>query len=476
MARRISELTAATLPLSGTNTLFLITVNNQSFNVSLDQLRANPTFTGTVLVPTPDTSSNNQQAASTSWVRNYSASYVSGLTFPITQGGTGATTASQARTNLQVPSTTDLTNAVSSKLDNGGFLSINNSDRLRVTATGTSPSIDIFKAGGITLYHGNNTSQPVVLTTYQKGVASEFGLSIPLLKCSGGRFDFDPLDDKAEFRVNGLNTQFNIYNSTQDLPYFRVNADRSAQVFSGFTVPGQLNVSSTAPSTSKVTGSAIFGGGIGVAGAINANDLVLTNALPISQGGTGATSASTARTALGLDPTTAQYNASQLRGQNINATTPTTNQMWVYRSGEWQPRSVIQTLSIQQVVNSTTQSIPSSTFTASALTLTITPKSSSSRFKVYLNIAGISKGGSDNWLRAELRRNGTAIATISGTAGYTGSSAINSPGSCSTYILDFPATASAVTYTVFVANSSTGTLTIQSNAETSSLLIEEYEV
>ena len=469
MARRLSELTAATLPLSETNTLFLISVNNQSFKLTLDQLRTNPTFTGTVTIPNPNTSSNNQEAASTSWVRNH----VNSLTIPITQGGTGATTISQARTNLSVPSITEH----NTKLDHGNFLSINNSDRLRVVATGTSPSIDIFKAGGITLYHNNNTSQSVPLTSYQRGVTTEYGLSVPLIKSTGGKIEIDHASNQAELRVSGASTQFNIYNSTSDLPLFRVNSDRSSQVFNNFTVPGQLVVSSTTASTSKVTGSAIFSGGIGVAGVINANDLTLTNALPLTQGGTGATPASAARTALGFDPTTAQYNASQLRGQNINATTPTTNQMWVYRSGEWQARSVIQTLSIQQALTSTTSSITSTSFVATPLTLTITPKSSSSRFKVYVNIAGINKGGTDTWLKAELRRGGTTLGVISGTAGYTASVATNSPGSCSLMILDTPATASAVTYTVFVANGlSSGNLSIQSNGETSSILVEEYEV
>lgn len=469
MARRLSELTAATLPLSGTNTLFLITVNNQSFKLTLDQLRTNPTFTGTVTIPNPATSSNTTEATTTSWVRNY----VTSLTIPITQGGTGATTAVQARTNLSVPSITDL----NTKLDHGNFLSINNSDRLRFTATGTSPSIDIFKAGGITLYHSNNETQSVPITTYNRPSSTEYGLSVPLIKSTGGKIEIDGVSNQAELRVSGGSTQFNIFNSTQALPLFRVNSDRTSQVFSDFTTPGQLIVSSTTASTSKTTGSAVFSGGIGVAGAINANDLTLTNALPLTQGGTGSTSASAARTALGLDPTTAQYNASQLRGQNINATTPTTNQMWVYRSGEWQARSVIQTLSIQQALTSTTSSITSTSFVATPLTLTITPKSSSSRFKVYVNIAGINKGGNDNWLKAELRRNGTAIAVISGTAGYSSSTAVASPGSCSTYILDLPATASAVTYTVFVANNlSSGNLSIQSNGETSSILVEEYEV
>jgi hypothetical protein len=470
MARKISQLTPATLPLPGSTTLFLTSIADQSFNVSLNQLRTNAVFTGTLTIPTPLTSSNSQDAASTSWVRTYTSS----LTFPITQGGTGATSASQARTNLSVPSITDL----ATKLDHGNFLSINNSDRLRITSTNASnPSLDIFRDGGLTFYHGNNSAQPVPVTTYQRPSSTERGLSIPLIKCSGGRFDFDPLDDKAEVRVTGALTAFNIYNTTQDLLYFSIGADRAAQFYNNVTAAGRVICNSTVAATSKVTGSAVFAGGIGVAGAIFSDSLSLTNALSIANGGTGATSASAARTALGVNPATAQYNASQLRGQNINSTTPTTNQALIYRSGEWQARSVIQTLSIQQSTTSTFTSITSATFTATPLTLTITPRSASSRFKIYVNISGIAKGGADTWLKAELRRGGTSIGVITGTAGFTASTATIGPGSCSLMILDTPATASAVTYTVFVANQVAGsTLTTQSNGETSSLIIEEYEV
>jgi hypothetical protein len=60
----------------------------------------------------------------------------------------------------------------------------------------------------------------------------------------------------------------------------------------GLTGAGGLSVFSTTASSSKTTGSAIFGGGVGIAGAVYANSAVLTTALAISSGGTGLTSTS----------------------------------------------------------------------------------------------------------------------------------------------------------------------------------------
>jgi hypothetical protein len=207
-----------------------------------------------------------------------------------------------------------------------------------------------------------------------------------------------------------------------------------------FTVARPFRVTNTTASTATTNGSGVFNGGLGVAGTINANALALNTALPITSGGTGANTVSQARTNLGI-------------------------------------KSTFQYLSIQQSIANTTTNVTSASFVASSLTLTITPKSSSSRFKVFANIAGIFKAGADTWLKAEVRRNGTPIALINGTAGYTATTGGDSPGSCSVMILDTPATASNVTYTIFVANQTgTGTVTIQSNGETSSLVVEEYEV
>lgn len=171
--------------------------------------------------------------------------------------------------NTSISSINGLQSELNSKLDTGSFLSINNSDRLRLTASGGGPSIDLFRAGGITLYHSNNASQPVVISTYNRANSSEYGLAVPLLKCTGGRFDFDPLDNKAEFRVSGLSTEFNIYNVSADYPLFRINSDRTVQTFNTIVSAGGLRANSTEASTSTTTGSGVFAGGVGVAGNIN---------------------------------------------------------------------------------------------------------------------------------------------------------------------------------------------------------------
>lgn len=538
MPRKISQLTSASLPLPGT-ALFPSAIGSESFAVSLSQLRTNAVFTGTLTVPNPAASSNNQDAASTSWVRTH----LSGLSFSIAQGGTGASTASGARANLQTLASKSLTPSANTTLtstDAGSLVDVNatsgnltitlpvsastefgasyiirksdtsaNTVTIQTSASDTLlgsatyvlretrheiivlnngsgtwvvlgsyiPSLDSFKNNGLTLYHANNLSNPVALTTYtQSGV---YGLSVPILKCSGGRFDFDPLDNKAEFRVTGAATQFNIYNSTNAQTYFTVNSDLSVQLYGNLTNSGRLIISNATASTSTSTGSGTFAGGLGVAGTINANALALTTALPISSGGTGANTASAARTALGLDPSTAQYNASQLRGQLISNSTATSNQMLVFRSNEWQPRSVIQWLGITQAIVSTAQNVTgvgTSWVAATGLTTSITPRSTSSRFKITVQLNGAYKASGDTWLKAEIRRGATSLGVFSGTTLFNGSTSANAAGTVSFVITDAPATTSSTTYAVFIANGAgSGTVAIQNNGETSILLVEEFE-
>jgi len=54
---------------------------------------------------------------------------------------------------------------------------------------------------------------------------SEIGWETNGLKITDGRFDFDPGGGKAEFRVSGGNTQFNIYNTGIGQYYMRMEAD-----------------------------------------------------------------------------------------------------------------------------------------------------------------------------------------------------------------------------------------------------------
>jgi hypothetical protein len=112
--------------------------------------------------------------------------------------------------------------------------------------------------------------------------------------------------------------------------------------------------------------------------------------------------------------------------------------------------------SVLQVVNatyatSTTRS--SSTFADTGLTASITPKFSTSKILVFVNMCGCGKRTNDTSLQLKLLRNSTDILKIDENAGYTGSTLRTEIGSVSTSFLDSPATTSSTTYKVQFASS-----------------------
>lgn len=106
---------------------------------------------------------------------------------------------------------------------------------------------------------------------------------------------------------------------------------------------------------------------------------------------------------------------------------------------------------ILQVVQSSTNTevtSSTSTFVTTGLTATITPQSSSSKILVLATVAGCGKDTGDTRLGLRLNRASTEICYFESVGGFTNTAASNFFGSCSTYILDSPATTSATTYTV----------------------------
>lgn len=65
--------------------------------------------------------------------------------------------------------------------------------------------------------------------------AGEFGLVIPQFKVTGGRADFDQLDNKAEIRISGALTQLGFYNKDNLNFYFKVESDLDAFFYGVFT-------------------------------------------------------------------------------------------------------------------------------------------------------------------------------------------------------------------------------------------------
>jgi hypothetical protein len=110
---------------------------------------------------------------------------------------------------------------------------------------------------------------------------------------------------------------------------------------------------------------------------------------------------------------------------------------------------------VLQVVNSTySTSITSTTsaFADTGLTASITPKFSTSKILVFVDMSGCGKNNINTFLALQLLRNSTTILNFEGIAGYTGSITYNSFGSVSTNYLDSPATTSATTYKVQFSN------------------------
>jgi hypothetical protein len=123
---------------------------------------------------------------------------------------------------------------------------------------------------------------------------------------------------------------------------------------------------------------------------------------------------------------------------------------------------------VLQVVNATyatTVSSTTSTYADTGLTVSITPKFTTSKILVFVNMNGCGKNNTNTYLGLRLLRNSTNILNFEDIASYNGTTQFNSIGSSSTTYLDSPATTSATTYKVQFANAgNTGTVKVNENA------------
>jgi hypothetical protein len=122
-------------------------------------------------------------------------------------------------------------------------------------------------------------------------------------------------------------------------------------------------------------------------------------------------------------------------------------------SGVTFPNSTIQASAgqILQVVNapfSTSISTSSSTYADTGLTATITPKFSTSKVLVFVDLVGLLKETNNTSGAFKLVRNSTDLITLDSYIGYTNSTAANGVGGLGTNYLDSPATTSATTYKI----------------------------
>ena len=144
--------------------------------------------------------------------------------------------------------------------------------------------------------------------------------------------------------------------------------------------------------------------------------------------------------------------------------------------------SSLPTGSVIQVVNGFTSTLvasSTSTFIDTGLTVTITPKFSTSKILVFVHQNGVSKDGGNAGadMKLSLLRNSTIISNLSLYSLYTGTTISLYGQTLSTSYLDSPATTSATIYkTQFAASENTGTVVTQVNAGNSTSTITVMEI
>ena len=132
---------------------------------------------------------------------------------------------------------------------------------------------------------------------------------------------------------------------------------------------------------------------------------------------------------------------------------------------------------IMQVVQASTNTEASSatnTFVTTGLTASITPQATSSKILCVVAVVGCGKDTGNTRLGLQLVRGSTEIAYFESYGGFTNSTASNWFGTCSTYILDSPATTSATTYTVnFRSEANVSRVLVNSNTTRSTIVLLE---
>jgi hypothetical protein len=137
-------------------------------------------------------------------------------------------------------------------------------------------------------------------------------------------------------------------------------------------------------------------------------------------------------------------------------------------------RGAFRVLQVVAASYNTETSSATNTFVDTGLTATITPSSASSKILVIANQSGCYKDSNNTYLGLRLMRGATELAFFESFGGNNATAAANGFGSCSTSILDSPATTSATTYkTQFRSEQNLSRVLVQVASARSSIVLLE---
>jgi hypothetical protein len=137
-----------------------------------------------------------------------------------------------------------------------------------------------------------------------------------------------------------------------------------------------------------------------------------------------------------------------------------------------------QVLQVVNAIYGTQVSNSTSTYTATGLTATITPKFSTSKVLILINHATCRKSAAsaNNYMGMFIQKNGSNLQQIIASGGYTGT-AIDNYFTVSYVYLDSPATTSATTYSTTFANpNNTASVLVQGDGSISPSTITLMEI
>ena len=113
----------------------------------------------------------------------------------------------------------------------------------------------------------------------------------------------------------------------------------------------------------------------------------------------------------------------------------------------------------------------SASYVDTALSLTITPSSTSSKILIIANVTGIWHGAANIYLKARPIRGSVGLVEFGGASGY--STHTSSGGTMGTNQLDSPNTISATTYKIQILSATGASMTICNNNSISSITLME---